>query len=174
MNLEYNGYIWELLHFLGEIMILWLSRKLSWIKRCLLKHLWSQDSYSHMLSQKNCYCCCLVGKLEVCLCDSIDCRPPGSSVYGISQAKILEWVAISFSRGTSQSRDWIHISCTGSLPLSHLRSPSQKNKCTYMARRRMQFWQNINNWWSVSFLGSKINVDSDCSHEIGKTLAPEE
>ena len=39
--------------------------------------------------------------------------PPGSSVLGISQAWILEGVAISFSRGSSQLRDWIHISCTG-------------------------------------------------------------
>ena len=34
-------------------------------------------------------------------CDSMDCSPPGSSVHGISQARILEWVAISFSRGSS-------------------------------------------------------------------------
>ena len=38
--------------------------------------------------------------------------PPDSSVHGISQARILEWVAISFSRGSSQPRDWTHISCT--------------------------------------------------------------
>ena len=36
----------------------------------------------------------------------MDCSLPGSSVHGISQARILEWVAISFSRGSSQSRDW--------------------------------------------------------------------
>ena len=35
------------------------------------------------------------------LCDPMDCRPPGSSVHGISQARILEWVAISSSRGYS-------------------------------------------------------------------------
>ena len=39
------------------------------------------------------------------LCDPIDCNPPGSSVRGIFQARILEWVAISFSRGSSQPRD---------------------------------------------------------------------
>ena len=38
-------------------------------------------------------------------CDPTDCSPPGSSVHGISQARILEWVAISFSRGSSQARD---------------------------------------------------------------------
>ena len=35
------------------------------------------------------------------LCDPVDCSPPGSSVHGISQAKILEWVVIPFSRGSS-------------------------------------------------------------------------
>ena len=39
------------------------------------------------------------------------CSPPGSSVHGILQARILEWVAISFSRGSSQPRDWTRVSC---------------------------------------------------------------
>ena len=39
------------------------------------------------------------------LCDPVDSSPPGSSVHGISQARILKWVAISFSRGSSQPRD---------------------------------------------------------------------
>ena len=39
------------------------------------------------------------------LCDRVDCSPPGSSVHGILQARILEWVAISFSRGSSRPRD---------------------------------------------------------------------
>ena len=39
------------------------------------------------------------------LCDPMDCNLPGSSVHGISQARILEWVAISFSRGSSQLRN---------------------------------------------------------------------
>ena len=43
------------------------------------------------------------------LCDPRDCSPPDSSVHGILQTRILEWVAISFSRGSSQPRDqtWI-------------------------------------------------------------------
>ena len=44
------------------------------------------------------------------LCDSVDCRSPGSSIRGISQARILEWVAISFSRGSSQPRDRTQVS----------------------------------------------------------------
>ena len=45
------------------------------------------------------------------LCDPVDYRPPGSSVYGIFQARILEWVAISSSRGSSRPRDGTRISC---------------------------------------------------------------
>ena len=45
------------------------------------------------------------------LCNPMDYSPPGSSVQGILQARILEWIAISFSRGTSQPRDWTLVSC---------------------------------------------------------------
>ena len=44
-------------------------------------------------------------------CSPMDCSLPGSSVHGILQARILEWVAISFSRGSSQPRDWTWVSC---------------------------------------------------------------
>ena len=50
------------------------------------------------------------------LCDPVDCSPPGSSVHWILQARILEWVAISFSKGSSRPRDQTlvsHVSCTG-------------------------------------------------------------
>ena len=43
----------------------------------------------------------------------MDCSPPGSSVHGIFQARILEWVAISFSRGSSRPRDGTCVSCIG-------------------------------------------------------------
>ena len=44
------------------------------------------------------------------LCDPVDCSLPGSSVHGILQARILEWVAISFSRGSSRPRDRTRVS----------------------------------------------------------------
>jgi len=56
------------------------------------------------------------------ICMDAGCSPPGSFFHGISQTRILEWVAISFSRGTSQPRDQIHISCvsyTGRRILHH-------------------------------------------------------
>ena len=45
------------------------------------------------------------------LCDCMDCNPLGSSVHGISQVRVLEWVAISYSRGSSQPRDRSSVSC---------------------------------------------------------------
>ena len=56
------------------------------------------------------------------LCDPLDCSPPGSSVHGTLQARILKWVAFPFSRGSSQPWYWIWVSCvTGRffLSLSH-------------------------------------------------------
>ena len=46
------------------------------------------------------------------LCNPMDCSLPGSSVHGIFQAIVLEWLAISFSRGSSQPRDQTRVSCT--------------------------------------------------------------
>ena len=45
------------------------------------------------------------------LCDPMDCNLPGSSLHGILQARVLEWVAISFSRGSSRPRDRTRVSC---------------------------------------------------------------
>ena len=42
----------------------------------------------------------------------MNCSPPGSSVHGILQARILEWVAIPFSGKSSQPRDQMHVSCS--------------------------------------------------------------
>ena len=56
-------------------------------------------------------CCCSVTKSHLTLCDPMNYSPPGSSVHGISQARILERVAISFSRESYQLRDWTHVSC---------------------------------------------------------------
>ena len=70
------------------------------------------------------------------------CSPPGSSVHGISQARILEWVAISYSRGSSWSRDQTLVSCclphwqADSLPLAPPGKPS-------LVRRREE--KNIRN-----------------------------
>ena len=54
---------------------------------------------------------CLVTQLCLTLCNPMDCSPPGSSVHGIFQARILEWVAIFPFKGSSWTRYWTLISC---------------------------------------------------------------
>ena len=63
--------------------------------------------------------CCFVAKSVHLLCDRMDCSLSGCSVQGISQVRILEWVAISYFRGSSRPMDQTHISCIGRQILYH-------------------------------------------------------
>ena len=54
---------------------------------------------------------CSVPQSCLTLSDTMDCSPPASSVRGISQARMLEWAVISFSRGSSRPRDRTRVSC---------------------------------------------------------------
>ena len=63
----------------------------------------------------------LAAQLCLTLCDPMDYTLPGSFVHGILQATILRWVAIPFSRGSSQPRDRTWVSCIGRQSLYHLR-----------------------------------------------------
>ena len=77
------------------------------------------------------------------LCDPTDCSPPDSSVYGIFPARILEWVAIPFSKGSSQPRDWTWISCTADrffYCLSHQGIDWVRSKIWQLAQER---WQKL-------------------------------
>ena len=73
---------------------------------------------------------CVCAQLCPTLCDPMNCSPPGPSVHGILQARILEWVAISSSRGSSQPRNWTYVSWVSSIgrqalyELRHCGSPS--------------------------------------------------
>ena len=76
-------------------------------------------------------------------CDLMDYSLPGSSVHEVLQVRILEWVAMTSSRGSSQPRDQTHISCVSCIgqilyPLSHLGSPlgplhSPNNQILFLA-----------------------------------------
>ena len=71
----------------------------------------AQLSHPYMTTGKTIVVIVLVTQSCPTLCDPTDCSPPGSSVYGILQARILQWIAIPFSRGSSQSRDRTQVSC---------------------------------------------------------------
>ena len=62
-----------------------------------------------------CVCVCVSEYSATQLCpalwDHMDCSLPGSSVHGILQVRILEWVAMPSSRGSFQPKDWTHVSC---------------------------------------------------------------
>ena len=70
------------------------------------EHLLLQCLHAGMLHAKLLQSC-------LTLCNPMNCSPPGSSVHGISMARILDWVAISDSRGSSQPTYQTHISCIG-------------------------------------------------------------
>ena len=72
--------------------------------------LWLTSVFCHLLTVA---AAAAAKSLQSCptLCDPIDCNPPGSAFPGILQARTLEWVAISFSRGSSQARDGTRVSC---------------------------------------------------------------
>ena len=77
------------------------------------------------------------------LCDPLDCGPSGSSNYGILQARILKWVAMPFSRGSSQSRDQTYIYYVylpwqvGSLPLVPPGKPQARHLGRYTGSQDM-------------------------------------
>ena len=92
----------------------WYSKSIkSWRgKQHLIKYLWHNkggSTYIHIYLKDNIRVK-LLDQLCPTLCDPLDCSPPGSSVHGILQARILEWVAIFFSRGSSWPRDQTQVS----------------------------------------------------------------
>ena len=94
------------------------------------------------------------------LCDSVDCSPLGSSLHGIFQARILEWVAMS-SRGSSQPRDRTWVSCTAGrfftvwAPINLLRISCITVICNYSVVNT-ELWREWNEspttqcrWWEA-------------------------
>ena len=84
--------------------ILLLSRGWGKIKRL--------SSFEHSVCVCVCVCVCEVPQSCPTLCHPMDCSLPGFSVHRILQARILEWVAISFSRASSRPRDRTQVFCT--------------------------------------------------------------
>ena len=84
----------------------------------------------------------LVTQSCLTLCDPMNCRQPGSFVHGILQARILEWVAIPFSRRSSQPRDWTWVSCIASRFFTHWATRealSLRYKCCHWPRNYLFF-----------------------------------
>ena len=86
--------------------------------------------------------------LELCptLCDCMDYKPPGSSVRGILQARILKWVVMPSSRGSSQAKDWIQVSC-----IQMVKNPPAATKET------QEYWSGSLSLLQELFLTEELN-----------------
>ena len=93
------------------------------------------------------------------LCDFMDCGLPGSSVYGILRARVLEWDALPFSRGSSRRGSYPHLLCllhwqAGSLTLSHQEIP-------LTTFNSVQFSHSVvsNSLWPCGPQHARLNMD---------------
>ena len=86
------------------------------------------------------------------LCNPTDCSPPGSSVHGLFQARILEWVAISFSRGSSQPRNRTPVSKFSRLLIyvtmktKHTNILKNKYSDIFSMRKLLKFLSSVKLW----------------------------
>ena len=128
-------------------------------------------------------CCANLLQLCLALCDPVDCSLPGSSVHGIFQARILEWVTVPSSRGSSWSRDQTHLCLlcllywqVSSLPLVLPGKPWHFHYFVFdMARmpgagtNKLLEWllEAWNHWWST---GNKVEMPWQSVKEEVKTL----
>ena len=97
---------------------------ISSLQSCLFKHLWkdsdvcgctTENPHPHNKFTSHIVRMYVLSRFSrVRLCDPTDCSPPGSSVHGILQARVLEWVAMPSSGQSSQLRDWTCDSCIAS------------------------------------------------------------
>ena len=110
---------------------------------------------------------CLIGTshYNLSLCDPMDCSPPGSSVHWIFQARILEWVAIFFSRGSSQPRDGTQVSYIASrdaFPSESSGKPCQGGCLeTAAISHRQLLVQNPDSWTTLYLLNQSPGGDPE-------------
>ena len=121
--------MWDIIYIVSQQIFLISLTTVSWI--CFLV--------------STCYC--LDTKLCLTLCDPMNCSPPGSSVHGILQARILEWVAIFSFKGSSWPRNQTHVSCVSCigrqiLYLWAIRKPVSTCRAIYIYIYEIQIWQH--------------------------------
>ena len=98
------------------------------------------------------------------LCEPRDCSPPSSSVHGISEARILEWVAISFSRGSSLPRDWNCIPWIGRLILYHCATSEAQSSRSIVVQWLSHVWPFGSPWLQHARLSCPSLSPKACSN----------
>ena len=99
-------------------------------------------------------------------CDPMDCSLPGSSVHGIFQARVLEWVAIFFSRGSSQSRDQTQVSRIAG-----------RSFTLWATREDVETLEVLPCWWQMKSQLKSSSQDRQCQqhhipHRVQHALLP--
>ena len=102
------------------------------------------------------------------LSDPMDCSPPGSSIHGIFQARVLEWGAIAFSESEEELKFFMRVKEKNEKANLNIK------KTKIIASSPITSWQiegeKVEAVTDLLFLRSKITADSDCSHEIRRRL----
>ena len=94
------------------------------------------------------------------------CCPPGSSVHGLSQVRILKQVAISFSRGSSRPKDWTCVSCIGRQE-SHPWATREATFDCYHVQSRVVDFSDFKRWWKyLTFFQVKCSVSQDSAGQM--------
>ena len=116
------------------------------------------------------WACAYAKLLQSCLtlCDAMDCSSPGSTVHGISQARILEWVAIPFSRGSSLHRDRTPVSC-GSYIADRLftAEPPGKPWVWIQPNNSLLMSRKLQKWWNLTL---KVRLPIDCGFQLAHSV----
>ena len=91
-----------------------------------------------------CVCVCVCPRAQLCLtlCNPMDCRQPGSSVHGIFLVRILEWVTMPSSRGSSRPKNWTCVSCTAG-GFSHHWATRKALKGGWLAGKSEETWHAL-------------------------------
>ena len=96
-----------------------------------------------------------VQSLQLCptLCNPVDCSPPGSSVHGIFQSRILEWVAISSSGGSSWPRDQTHVSYVSCIVGQFFTTEPLRKPIIYLIYSiKVRNWKDFGSWMKCRWL----------------------
>ena len=166
----------------GVIVVAGVSLHLSLLPDQLLSS-WIVKHFCSQMSRAMCVCvrAWVHVHAQLCptLCNPMDCSPPGSYVHGTSQARILEWVAISFLRGSSQPRDRTRIgiliscvSCIGRQILYHcttrevpFRGRQEAKRLTSVLYEQLNRQANKRSFWWKEMRGQGMdfsNMRSPC------------
>ena len=89
---------------------------------------------------------CSIAQAFQTLCNPMDCKLSNSSFHGISQARILEWVAMPSSRGSSRPREWTHVSCISCDTAGFLSAESPGKPCLHYTVVQYSCLENPMDW----------------------------